>query len=101
MSFTELMVTVVILAFGVLGLAATADSAQRALSRGRRRTEAANRAAITVDSLRGQACRVAGANGVNGQESWSVEARESFRYVTDSVQANGRQFTVEGAVPCP
>ena len=95
------MVTVVILAFGVLGLAATADSAQRALTRGRLRTEAAARAALIVDSLRGEACRVTGANGSNGEQSWRLEARGSFRYITDSVRANGRRFTVAGAVPCP
>ena len=101
MSFLELMVAIVLLAFGVLGLAATADSAQRAMVRGRLRTEAAARAAVTVDSLRWQVCRGNGASGSDGEQGWVVQAQGSLRYILDSVRANGRLFTVEGAVPCP
>lgn len=104
MSFIELMVTVVILAFGVLGLAAASDAAQRAMVRGRLRSEAAARAGVTVDSLRGRVCRGAsgasGASGSNGEQSWVVEVRGSLRYIVDSVRANRRRFTLQGAVPC-
>ena len=101
-SLTELMVTVVILAFGVLGLAAAADSAQRAMVRGRSRTGAAERAGVTVDSLRSRSCRLgARASGGNGQETWTVEIRGPLRYIVDSVRADHRPFAVEGAVVCP
>jgi len=101
-SLTELMVTVVILAWGVLGLAAAANSAQRAMVRGRLRTGAAARAGVTVDSLRDRSCRLgAGASGSNREESWTVELRGSLRYIVDSVQADHRGFVVVGAAVCP
>jgi Tfp pilus assembly protein PilV len=101
-NFVELMITIVILAFGVLGVAATAESAERAMMRARLQTEAAMRAGGTVDSLRGEACRVAGsARGSSGGESWTVAASGPVRYIVDSVRVNHRRFTVEGAVPCP
>ncbi|HEX4633519.1 MAG TPA: hypothetical protein VH163_06800 [Gemmatimonadales bacterium] len=101
MSLVEVMVTIVILAMGVLGLAAAADGAHRAMVRGRLSTEAAARAGVTVDSLRGRACgMLAGASGSRGEESWTVEVQGSLRYVVDSVRSNNRRFTVEGAVPC-
>jgi len=101
-SFVELMVAIVILAFGVLGLASTSDGAQRAMIRGRLRAEAVARAAVTIDSLRSQACRVgASASGSDRGQSWTVSARGVTRVITDSVQANGRRFVVEGAVICP
>lgn len=102
MSFVELMVAIVILACGVLGLAATADSRARAMTRGRLRAEALARAAVTVDSLRGRACVVAGSgNGSGGGQRWTVSARGRVRYIVDSVQANGRRFTLQGAAVCP
>lgn len=102
MSLVELMVAIVILALGVLGLAATSDAGQRAMTRGRQRAVAAGRAGRTVDSLRGQACRVTGSmSGAGRGQTWSISAAGSARFIIDSVQMNGRQFAVEGAVLCP
>ncbi|HYK11976.1 MAG TPA: hypothetical protein VEV39_14355 [Gemmatimonadales bacterium] len=102
MSFVELMVAIVILAVGVLGLAATSDSAQRAMTRGRLRAEAVARSAVTVDSLRNQVCRISGSlSGTDRGQWWTVSARGPARYIVDSVRANGRRFTVEGAALCP
>ena len=96
------MVAIVILALGVLGLAGAADSAERAMTRGRLSAVAAARAGVTVDSLRSQACRVAGvATGNALGQAWTVSARGAERYVADSVVAYGRHFAVEGAVVCP
>ena len=96
------MVAIVILAFGVLGLASTSDGAQRAMIRGRLRAEAVARAAVTLDSLRSQACRIGGsAGGSDRGQSWTVSARGVTRVIIDSVQANDRRFVAEGAVICP
>ena len=78
MNLVELVIAIVILSLGVLGLAATADSAERAMARGRRVNEAVARAQVQLDSLRSQACR-----GVD----------EGVRYVRDSL--------LQGAVICP
>jgi type II secretory pathway component PulJ len=101
-SFVELIVAMIILALGVLGLASTSENAQRAMTRGRVRLSAVERAAVTVDSLRGRACLIAGsASGSGGGQSWAVSARGAVRYIVDSVQVNGRRFTVEGVALCP
>ena len=76
MNLVELVVAIVILSLGVLGLAATADSAERAMARGRRVSEAVARAQVELDSLRSRACTSAG-----------------VRYVRDSL--------LQGAVICP
>lgn len=79
MNLVELVIAIVILSLGVLGLAATADSAERAMARGRRASEAVARAQVQLDSLRSQACRGAGEGEV--------------KYVRDSL--------LQGAVICP
>ena len=105
MNFVELMVALVILTFGLLGIASTDDSAARALARAGRMERAVARGRVTVDSLRGEACRVAGsASGSGPGQSWTVRAGSgSVRYVSDSLRVDAdvaRWFVLEGVALC-
>lgn len=107
MNLIEMMVALLILTLGLLGVAVTADSAGRALARARRMGQSVAQARVTVDSLRGRACAVAGwASGTAPGQSWTVRAgSHGVRYLTDSVRVGGagptRRFTVEGVALCP
>jgi len=106
-SLVELMVALVILTFGLLGMAATANSAGRAVERARRMSQSVAQARVTMDSLKGRACRVTGgASGTGPGQSWAVRsASNGMRYLLDSVRVVGagptRLFTVEGVALCP
>jgi Tfp pilus assembly protein PilV len=106
-SLVELMVALLILTVGVLGLAATADSAGRAVERARRMSQSVAQARVTIDSLKGRACRVAVREGGTAPgQSWAVRAANNgVRYLMDSVRVTGpgatRRFTVEGVALCP
>jgi Tfp pilus assembly protein PilV len=106
-NLVELTVALLLLTLGLLGMAATADSAGRAVERARRMGQAVAQARVTLDSLRSRACRVAvSATGTGPGQSWSVRAGTSaIRYLADTVRLTGRgptrQFTVEGVALCP
>jgi hypothetical protein len=105
-NLVELMVALLILTLGLLGIAATADSAGRAMARAGRMGQAVARARVTVDSLRGRACGVAGsASGSGPGQRWTMHTgSDSIRYLSDSVRVEGdgppRRFTLEGVAVC-
>jgi Tfp pilus assembly protein PilV len=106
-NLVEVMVALVILTLGLLGLAATAHSAGRAMARAGRMEHAVLQARVTMDSLRGRACAVAGAaDGSGPGQTWTVRAGSgALRFLTDSVRVDAagptRRFTLEGVVVCP
>lgn len=103
-SLVELMVALVILTVGLLGLAATGDSAARSLGRARRMSQAVERARVTVDSLRSRACSSRGTmRGGGTGDSWTLEpGADSIRFIRDSVRVDViRRFAIEGVALCP
>lgn len=81
MNLVEVVVALVVLAVGLLGMAAAADLAERAMTRGLEMAAAVAQTRATLDSTR-------------------LFCTPGIRYLRDSTTVVGRTFVLEGAVVC-
>lgn len=94
----EIIVAIMVLAVGVLGLAATAGIVQRQMAGGERQSAAAAIAQSRFDSLTSKNCNViSGSSGTASHrgglvtEIWSVTDGANVKQITDTVQILGRR----------
>ena len=107
-TIVELIVSMIILAVGVLGLAATAASVTRNMGGGVRNTIAANIAASRLERLRSMRCNtlVSGADTARGIVSnWTVTQVTRGVQVTETVswrtpQGRTRVRVYNTTIPC-
>lgn len=107
-TLVELMVAMMILAVGVLGLAATAGSVTRNMAGGRRNTIAANVAASRLERLRANPCTTltSGTDTVRGIVSvWDVAQVPRGVAITETVtfrtpQGRLRVRVYKTTIPC-
>ena len=107
-TLVELMVSMMILAVGVLGLAATAASVTRNMGGGRRSTIAANIAASRIEKLRSMRCNTlaGGADTARGivsnrtvtQVPRGVQVTETVSWLT--AQGRTRVRVYNTSIPC-
>ena len=106
----EVVVAIMILAVGVLGLAATSSVVTRQIGGGGQQNNAANLAASRFERMRARTCTAltsaAAASTVNGiSERWFVTTVADARVVRDSVwydtPRGERNFVFETTIPCP
>ena len=109
-SLIEVVVAILILAVGVLGLAATSSVVTRQIGGGAQQNTAANLAASRFEQMRARLCTsltsAASAVKTNGiSERWTVVAVNDGRVVRDSVwydtPRGERGFVFETTLPCP
>lgn len=109
-SLIEVVVAIMVLAVGVLGLAATSTVVTRQIGGGAQQNTAANLAASRFERMRARDCTTltsAGApvetSGVS--ELWTVTADIDSRVLRDSVwyetTRGVRGFVFETTIPCP
>lgn len=107
-TLVELMVSMMILAVGVLGLAATAAGVTRNMGGGRRSTIAANVAASRIEKLRSMRCNTlaGGADTTRGIVSnWTVTQAPRGVQITETVswrtaQGRTRVRVYNTSIPC-
>ena len=107
-TLVELMVAMMILAVGVLGLAATAGSVTRNMAGGKRNTIAANVAASRLERLRSARCSTltSGADTIRGIVSaWTVTPIPRGVAITETVtfrtpQGRLRVRVYNTTIPC-
>ena len=108
-SLIEVVVAIMVLAVGVLGLAATSTVVTRQIGGGAQQSTAANLAASRFERLRGRPCAavtsaaaVVETNGIS--ELWTVTAIKDGLVVRDSVwydtSRGERGFVFETTLPC-
>ena len=109
-SLIEVVVAILILAVGVLGLAATSSVVTRQIGGGAQQNTAANLAASRFEQMRARQCTAltsaAAAVKTDGiSERWTVVAVNDGRVVRDSVWYDTprgvRGFVFETTLPCP
>jgi prepilin-type N-terminal cleavage/methylation domain-containing protein len=81
-TLVELMIAIVVLAFGLLGLAATAVLVTRMIARGHRAAVAATFAGQRLERLRAEGCRDRTPGSDRLVRGGSVVAETAWRYVT-------------------
>ena len=105
----EVVVAIMVLAVGVLGLAATSTVVTRQIGGGSQQATAANLAASRFERMRGRACTTLASGGpvVSGgiSQQWFVTVVNDARVVRDSVwydtTRGERSFVFETTIPCP